>query len=141
MKFKNDVELQKLVDEYLAFEKAMINNIPDGVKWDIADSLVLSDCDCLISLAEAPKEDQDPLYCPLEFGLDDNFASFETLMERQRKIGTNYPVHYFVYESLMILFVGDYGTIRVRLDKMKEKTAMYYAEQMYARLTKEAAAS
>jgi len=135
MKFTNNADLTRAFVEYITFERTLVDSIPGGEPWDIAESLVLTECDCLITLEEKPSSNQDPLFSPLEFGVEDIFSAFETLMERRNKIGATYPVNYFTYDKLLIMYVGDYSTISARFAKYHKQTATYYAEEMYKRMS------
>lgn len=131
MKFTKNADLDKIFVDYINFERTLLNSIPGGESWDIAESFALAECDCLIMLESAPRANEDPMFLPLEFGVDDIFTAFEQLMANRNKRGVGYPVNYFVFSNLLIMYVGDYEMVKQRFTKYREQTAKYYAEQMY----------
>jgi len=82
---KANESLSNIFEGFIRYEQTLINSL-SGENWDIADSMALTECDCLIILdvdtnafavsADKP-EGLNPLHAPLEFGLQDTFDAFE----------------------------------------------------------------
>jgi len=139
---KADESLSNIFEGFIRYEQTLINSL-SGENWDIADSMALTECDCLIILdvdtnafavsADKP-EGLNPLHAPLEFGLQDTFDAFEKLIGCCYMAKSN-KITYFRYMNLIMLYVGEPSQIAERFNKYKAQTALYFADETYAKLT------